>query len=53
MQSATLKKEAKKAIDKLSEEKGRAAIDFIGYLKEKEEMESTLEIRPVANLWHK
>src|SRR3989304_6526173 len=44
MQSATLKKEAKKAIDKLSEEKVRVAIDFIDYLKEKEEMEATLEI---------
>ncbi|MCR4320439.1 MAG: hypothetical protein NUV74_08935 [Candidatus Brocadiaceae bacterium] len=35
MQSATLKKEAKKAIDKLSEEKVSVAIDFIDYLKEK------------------
>ena len=44
MQNATLKKEAKKAIDTLSEEKVRVAIDFIDYLKEKEEMEATLEI---------
>ncbi|HEC98187.1 MAG TPA: hypothetical protein ENI58_08575 [Nitrospirae bacterium] len=44
MQSATLKKEAKKAIDELSEEKLKVAIDFIDYLKEKEEMEATLEI---------
>ena len=44
MKNATLKKEAKKAIDKLSEEKVRVAIDFIDYLKEKEEMEATLEI---------
>ena len=44
MQNATLKKEAKKAIDKLSDEKVRVAIDFIDYLKEKEEMEATLEI---------
>ncbi|MDP3296917.1 MAG: hypothetical protein Q8N09_04895 [Thermodesulfovibrionia bacterium] len=44
MQSATLKKEAKKAIDELSEEKVKVAIDFIDYLKEKEEMEATLEI---------
>ncbi|PKL52450.1 MAG: hypothetical protein CVV37_01015 [Nitrospira bacterium HGW-Nitrospira-1] len=44
MQSAVLKKEAKKAIDKLSEEKVKVAIDFIDYLKEKEEMEATFEI---------
>lgn len=44
MQSAVLKREAKKAIDKLSEEKVKVAIDFIDYLKEKEEMEATLEI---------
>lgn len=44
MQSIALKKEAKKAIDKLSEEKVKVAIDFIDYLKEKEEMEATLEI---------
>jgi hypothetical protein len=44
MQSVALKKEAKKAIDELSEEKVKVAIDFIDYLKEKEEMEATLEI---------
>lgn len=44
MQSAALKKEAKKAIDELSAEKVKVAIDFIEYLKEKEEMEATLEI---------
>ncbi|HHN65273.1 MAG TPA: hypothetical protein ENK09_07935 [Nitrospirae bacterium] len=44
MRSATLKREAKKAIDELSEEKIKVAIDFIEYLKEKEEMEATLEI---------
>ena len=44
MQSAALKREAKKAIDELSEEKVKVAIDFIDYLKEKEEMEATLEI---------
>ncbi|MDP3028063.1 MAG: hypothetical protein Q8O04_00915 [Deltaproteobacteria bacterium] len=44
MQSAALKREAKKAIDALSEEKVKVAIDFIDYLKEKEEMEATLEI---------
>lgn len=44
MQNATLKREAKKGIDELSNEKIRVAIDFIEYLKEKEEMEATLEI---------
>jgi hypothetical protein len=44
MQSAALKREAKKAIDELSEEKVKVAIDFIDYLKEKEEIEATLEI---------
>ena len=43
MQTA-LKREAKKAIDKLSDEKVKVAIDFIGYLKEKEEIEATFEI---------
>jgi len=40
----TLKRKAKKAIDELSDEKVKVAIDFIGYLKEKEEMEATLEV---------
>jgi hypothetical protein len=44
MQNAALKREAKKAIDELSEEKVKVAIDFIDYLKEKEEIEATLEI---------
>jgi len=44
MQSAALKREAKKAIDELSEEKVKVAIDFIDYLKKKEEIEATLEI---------
>lgn len=44
MQSATLKRQAKRAIDELSEEKVRVAVDFIDYLKEKEEMEATLEV---------
>ena len=43
MQTA-LKREAKKAIDELSNEKIKVAFDFIDYLKEKEEMEATLEI---------
>lgn len=44
MQSVTLKRQAKRAIDELSEEKVKVAIDFIDYLKEKEEMEATLEV---------
>jgi hypothetical protein len=44
MHSTTLKREAKKAIDELSNEKIKVAIDFIDFLKEKEEMEATLEI---------
>jgi hypothetical protein len=44
MQSTTLKRQAKRAIDELSEEKVRVAIDFMDYLKEKEEMEATFEV---------
>lgn len=44
MQSTALKRQAKRAIEELSEEKVRVAIDFIDYLKEKEETEATLEI---------
>ena len=44
MHSTTLKKQAKRAIDELSEEKVKVAIDFIDYLKEKEEMEATFEV---------
>jgi len=44
MQSVALRKEAKKAIEELSEEKVRVAVDFLDYLKEKESMEATLEI---------
>ena len=50
MQSTALKREAKKAIDKLSDEKIKVAIDFIDYLKEKEEMEATLEILSSSEL---
>ncbi len=44
MRSAVLKREAAKAIDKLSDKKIKVALDFIKYLKEKEEIEATLEI---------
>lgn len=40
----SLKKQAKKTVDELSEEKLKVALDFLNYLKEKEEMEATLEI---------
>jgi hypothetical protein len=40
----TLRREAKRAIDELCDEKIRVTIDFIDYVKEKEEMEGTLEI---------
>ncbi|WKZ18468.1 MAG: hypothetical protein QY310_13710 [Candidatus Jettenia sp. CY-1] len=40
----TLKKKAKEAIDELSEDKVKVAIDFLNYLKEKEGAEATLEI---------
>ena len=44
MQKSALKKEARKTINELSEEKLRVATDFLGYLKQKEEMEATLEV---------
>ena len=44
MHSMTLKKEAKKAIDNLSDDKLKVVKDFIDYLREKDEMEATLEI---------
>jgi len=39
-----LKRQAKKALDELSEEKIKVAVDFLEYLKDKEEMEATLEV---------
>jgi hypothetical protein len=44
MRATALKRQAKKAIDELAEDKLRVAMDFIDYLKSKEEMEATLEI---------
>lgn len=44
MQTIMLKREAKKVIDGLSEKKVKIAIDFLEYLKEKEEVEATFEI---------
>ena len=44
MSKAVIIREAKKTLKELSEEKLRVAIDFLGYLKEKEEMEATLEV---------
>jgi hypothetical protein len=40
----TLKNRAKKTIDELSGDKIRVAVDFLDYLKNKEEAEATLEI---------
>jgi len=44
MQKAAIKREAKKTLDELSEEKLKVAKDFLSYLKEKEAMEATLEV---------
>jgi len=44
MRSSALRREAKKTIDSLSEEKIKVVIDFMDYLKEKEELEATLEV---------
>ena len=44
MQNRTIKREAQKAINDLSDEKVRVVKDFIDYLKEKEVGEATLEI---------
>ncbi len=44
MKKAVIIKEARKTLKELSEEKLKVAIDFLGYLKEKEEMEATLEV---------
>jgi hypothetical protein len=41
---SVLKRQAKKAIEDLSTEKVKVAVDFLEYLKEKEEMEATLEV---------
>lgn len=44
MHSTTLKREAKRAIEELSEDKVKVAVDFLEYLKRKETTEATLEI---------
>ncbi|MDN3509858.1 MAG: hypothetical protein NG784_00925 [Candidatus Jettenia sp.] len=44
IQTTLKKKKAKEAIDELSEDKVKVAIDFLNYLKEKEDAEATLEI---------
>ena len=44
MRKAVIISEARKTLKELSEEKLRVAMDFLGYLKEKEEMEATLEV---------
>jgi hypothetical protein len=47
---ATLKKQAKKTIDELSEDKIKVAIDFLNYLKGKENAEATIEILSSSEL---
>jgi hypothetical protein len=44
MHSTTLKREAKRTIEELSEDKVKVAVDFLEYLKRKETTEATLEI---------
>ena len=44
MQTASIKREAKKTIDELSDEKLIVAKDFLEYLKQKEEVDATVEI---------
>jgi len=46
----TLKNRAKKTIDELSGDKIRVAVDFLDYLKNKEEAEATLEILSSSEL---
>jgi len=40
----TVKKKAKEAIETLSDKKARVALDFIDYLREREEWEATAEL---------
>lgn len=40
----TIKKKAKEAIETLSDKKARVALDFINYLREREEWEATAEL---------
>jgi len=40
----TVKKKAKEAIETLSDKKARVALDFINYLREREEWEATAEL---------
>ncbi|TAN44856.1 MAG: hypothetical protein EPN22_04975 [Nitrospirae bacterium] len=44
MTSATLRREAKRAIEELSNDKVQVAVDFLEYLKGKDVAEATLEI---------
>jgi len=44
MHSTILKREAKRTIEELSEDKVKVAVDFLEYLKRKETTEATLEI---------
>jgi PHD/YefM family antitoxin component YafN of YafNO toxin-antitoxin module len=44
LMSLVVKEKAKEAIEALSEEKARVALDFIDYLREREEWEATAEL---------
>ena len=44
MPDTALKKRAKRALDQLSDEKIKVAVDFIDYLKGKDETDEALEI---------
>ena len=44
MRTASIKREAKNTIDQLSAEKLIVAKDFLDYLKQKEEMDATIEV---------
>lgn len=50
---SALKKEVKHRIDRLSEEKLKVALDFVGYLEEREECEATEELLQIPGLLEK
>ena len=50
MSVIAVRKEAKDKIDCLSEKKLRVALDFLGYLEEREEWEATEELLQIPSL---
>lgn len=48
--SAAVKRQLKKAVETLSDKKAVVALDFVDYLKEREEWEATEEILSDKNL---